>query len=535
MSEGQNRLKILYWSFFILTIIAVLYIRIRLLGIPLERDEGEYAYMGQLISQGIIPYKDAYSMKLPGSAFMYYLIMSVFGQTITGIHLGLMAINFGVLPALFLLIKRLFNERTALVASASYAALSVGVPVLGFVAHATQFVVFFAVWGIYFLYKATDEKKTWLLAMSGLCLGMAFLMKQHGIFFLLFGVVYLFAIRRGLKSFVIECLVLVVMAALPFALTLLIIYRGGIFDTFWFWCFTYSGKYVSTLTLKDGVSRFTTMALRTAEHFTVLWISGISGLALMFSGSGIDRERRLFTLLFFLFSFLSLLPGFYFREHYFVLIIPAISIMAAYCEHYLSGVLARKFPEGILDKLPLAILSAGLIFTFTVQGRMYFKMPPDEVSREIYGLNPFVESPKIAQYLKQHAKEGDTVAVIGSEPQILFYSGIRSATGYIYMYGLMEDQPYNLQMQKAMAAGIEKAKPAFAVLVQVPASWVPSKNSPQYIFNWASAYIGNNYDITGVVDLIYYDNVVYKFGTDALNYKPLSNTYIYILMRKGGG
>jgi hypothetical protein len=29
--------------------------RIRLLGIPLERDEGEYAYAGQLMLQGIAP------------------------------------------------------------------------------------------------------------------------------------------------------------------------------------------------------------------------------------------------------------------------------------------------------------------------------------------------------------------------------------------------------------------------------------------------------------------------------------------------
>ena len=38
--------------------------RLRLLGIPLERDEGEYAYGGQLILQGIPPYKFVYRPKL---------------------------------------------------------------------------------------------------------------------------------------------------------------------------------------------------------------------------------------------------------------------------------------------------------------------------------------------------------------------------------------------------------------------------------------------------------------------------------------
>lgn len=32
-------------------------IRLRLLDMPLERDEGEYAYAGQLLLQGIPPYQ----------------------------------------------------------------------------------------------------------------------------------------------------------------------------------------------------------------------------------------------------------------------------------------------------------------------------------------------------------------------------------------------------------------------------------------------------------------------------------------------
>jgi hypothetical protein len=41
-------------------------IRWRLREMPLERDEGEYAYAGQLLLQGIPPYQLAYNMKFPG-------------------------------------------------------------------------------------------------------------------------------------------------------------------------------------------------------------------------------------------------------------------------------------------------------------------------------------------------------------------------------------------------------------------------------------------------------------------------------------
>ena len=60
------------------------FIRVRLLEMPLERDEGEYAYAGQLLLQGIPPYELAYNMKLPGTYFAYAAGMAVFGQTIGG-------------------------------------------------------------------------------------------------------------------------------------------------------------------------------------------------------------------------------------------------------------------------------------------------------------------------------------------------------------------------------------------------------------------------------------------------------------------
>lgn len=70
-----------WWALATIVFTLVVAIRIRLLGIPLERDEGEYAYAGQLILQGIPPYKLAYNTKFPGTYAAYAVIMSIFGQT----------------------------------------------------------------------------------------------------------------------------------------------------------------------------------------------------------------------------------------------------------------------------------------------------------------------------------------------------------------------------------------------------------------------------------------------------------------------
>src|SRR5215468_3887965 len=97
-------------------------VRLRYLGLPLERDEGEYAYAGQLLLQGIPPYKLVYNMKFPGTYAAYALIMSIFGQTISGIHLGLLLVNAATVVLVFFLARRVVNETGGFVAAASYTA-----------------------------------------------------------------------------------------------------------------------------------------------------------------------------------------------------------------------------------------------------------------------------------------------------------------------------------------------------------------------------------------------------------------------------
>src|SRR5216117_4225850 len=89
----EQGIQLCWWILLAVVIAVVVLIRIHFLAIPLERDEGEYAYAGQLMLQGIPPYRLAYNMKFPGTYAAYALLMSIFGQTILGIHLGLLLIN----------------------------------------------------------------------------------------------------------------------------------------------------------------------------------------------------------------------------------------------------------------------------------------------------------------------------------------------------------------------------------------------------------------------------------------------------------
>ncbi|MBA2431198.1 MAG: hypothetical protein H0V56_03690, partial [Chthoniobacterales bacterium] len=141
MRPRGQALQIGWLALLALTLVVVLAIRVRLLEVPLERDEGEYAYAGQLLLQGVPPYQLAYNMKFPGTYAAYALLMAVFGQTTRGIHLGLLLVNAATIALLFLLARRLVRLPAACAAAATYAVLSVSPSVQGFAGHATHFVV----------------------------------------------------------------------------------------------------------------------------------------------------------------------------------------------------------------------------------------------------------------------------------------------------------------------------------------------------------------------------------------------------------
>src|SRR5215469_13273535 len=137
----EQGIQLCWWILLAVVVAVVVFIRIHFLTIPLERDEGEYAYAGQLMLQGIPPYRLAYNMKFPGVYAAYALIMWIFGQTSISIHLGLLIVNIANIVIVFLIARRLIGLIAGIAAAASYTILSASPSVLGLAAHATHFVM----------------------------------------------------------------------------------------------------------------------------------------------------------------------------------------------------------------------------------------------------------------------------------------------------------------------------------------------------------------------------------------------------------
>jgi Dolichyl-phosphate-mannose-protein mannosyltransferase len=514
------------------SILTFAFIRYRLRAVPLERDEGEYAYAGQLILHGIPPYKLSYSMKLPGTAAAYSVILAALGQTPSAVHIGLIFVNAATSLLIFFLASRLFGSVAGAVACASYVLLSANPTGLGLAGHASHFVVLPALAGVLMLLDALESGKTWQFFCSGLLLGLAFLMKQPGILFLLFGVVYLLQARlrspdrwRGLAS---SFGAFALGGALPLALTCLLLLKAEVFQKFWFWTFSYTSQYASRVPFDAGFALFKFIIPHVVGPVFLIWL--IAGIGLTtFLRCSRARTRGAFVGLFLLFSVLAVCPGLYFREHYFILMLPAVSLLAGLAVSCATDKLSAWKPSLALSAAPVLLFLAAFAYTIYGQREIFFQMTPLEVCRNIYGANPFPEALDVAQLVRGQTPKGSPLAIVGSEPEIFFYADRPSATGYIYTYELMEPQKYAAIMQNEMIAEIEKTRPELLIYVDVPLSWLPQEDANMYIFDWFRSYVAQNYRLLAVDKSSL--NPMSSAAKDSTS-PPLSTWNIYVYKRK---
>ena len=495
--------------FILLMLLVVLFsvwVRWRLLQVPLERDEGEFAYMAQHLLQGVPPYRDALTMKWPGTSGMYALSMLMFGQTTVAIHLGLLLVNLASSLLLWLLARRLFCFAGACAAVAAFSLLSVSQGVAGVFAHATHFVVLFVLAGICLLQRFDERDRSWLLFAAGLCFGLAILMKQHAALVALLACAYLWRqmAHRAVGDLPARLFALLMFAG-GVALPVVLLFSGmasvGLFETFWFWTVEYASNYAGRLTLAEGMKVF---AARLPLLLAVQWpwwlLAAFGALALMFKPQLCRNRLLLSTLL--LGSVLAVCPGFYFRNHYFVLPLPAVALLvgasaAAVSRWWIES--GRPFRTSILLSL-LPVLLAVLL-SLWLERSYLLQLSPDLVSRQLYDVNPFPESVEVARYLRENTSPGEKIAILGSEPQLYFYADRPAASRHLYMYGLMETHPHAEAMQREVISEIEAARPGFIVFVNVPTSWLVNPRSVQLLFAWADRYLATYYRLIGRVDI----------------------------------
>lgn len=495
------------WIVLAITVLLSLAVRIRLKDMPLERDEGEYAYAGQLLLQGVPPYKLAYNMKLPGTYIAYAAIMAVLGQTPSGIHLGVAAVNMASIVLVFFIGRRLLDSVAGAVAALCFALLSTSTALIGVAGHATHFVTLFALGGVLLLMRALEGNRAIILFLSGLMFGFALLMKQPGATFGLFALVYV--VWRNFNDGKFDWRSIFKQAGpigtgfvLPLLVTCLWLAAAGVFKAFLFWCIGYANEYVSALPWSQLHAN-----LHSIDDFTFLptspfWLLAGIGALMMWWDERL-QGRHFFIVSLIVASIAATAAGLYFRPHYFITLAPVLALLCGFAVSCALQQLLRERSVELLTALGTqAVFAVALLTAFVANGSAWFSDSPQDVSRDINGSTVFSESVNIADFIRENSSKDSRLAVIGSEPQLYFYSHRRSATGHIYMYGLMGAHPFARQMQEEMIREVEAARPEWIVNVDYRYSWLQEENSDERIFNWWRDYWKAHYELVRTVNIM---------------------------------
>ena len=542
------------WICLGLILLFVVAVRIRLLPVPLERDEGEFAYAGQLILEGIPPYQLAYNVKLPGIYAAYALVMAVFGQTPFGIHLGLLFVNLGAVVLLFFLARRLFDAYAAVIASATYALMSTSPRVLGFAAHATHFVILAALGGFVVLLRGLESRRALTLFWSGLLFGIAVLMKQHGVFLGVFAFGVLLynewsskittnsaglsagslqrpgadsekSLLRKLRRLAAFCFGAIV----PYALTCFLLWRAGVFKNFWRWTVLYASGHSLVYTFELLAYYFTLIG-----PDIVFWGFALIGFFFLYRARSVPAWTKGFVTGLFISSFIAVCLGFYFFWHYFVLMLPAVSLLVAVGCMQARLTLREARIGSSASFLPTAIFLAACGIVLAKNSWYYFEQSPRSICQVIYRDGAtFVAAPELSRYISKHSSPASRIAVFGSEPEIYFYAHRHAASGYIYMYDITSPAAHAGEMKQEMLREVEAARPEFVVDVHDRLSWsVGFSPEPQRIHEWLEQYLkSGNYRRVAVSEDVK-GQVVYRWDSDAAGYSPTSEFHMCLYQRK---
>jgi 4-amino-4-deoxy-L-arabinose transferase-like glycosyltransferase len=467
--------------------IALLAIALRapLFAQPLERDEGEYAYIAWRISEGETPYLDWFDQKPPGVFLAYRVALAWPGDPVVAFRAVGALFAAGSALALFALARVLLGTAAAVVAALVLVFLSADPMLQGASANTEIFMVpGIVVSALLTLRWLGAPTPSFAAAVAiGLALGAASAFKQVAVV----NVPFLIAVvawraPRGER----------VRRTARFAAGMA---AGGLAVwgaiLFWFWLrgglapaldaiLFHNLQYTADLTPAERIGALRYFVPPLVPSQGVAWVLALVGLVVL--------ARRRDRAALFLVGFAAAnaigvsASGFYF-PHYFQELLPAVALLAA------AAIAGGAF--GSPSRTRLAAGAAVALVPPLLVAIGIWRLPPDEISRRLYPGNNFEVMPALAAEVAAHTEPGDRVFVFGSEPEILFGARRVSASRYIFLFPVFNTFSDVAERQASVIAEVEAARPA--AIVWLPLQSFFGRGRPQRLTEWTGSYINESY------------------------------------------
>jgi hypothetical protein len=327
------------------------------------------------------------------------------------------------------------------------------------------------------------------LVWAGLLLGFAFTVKQPSVVFILFSIGVLMLGDGSFLQKTGRAFVLGLASLLPFGAIVAYFYAQGRFDDFWLWTFTMPTA--QTVSADDSLFYLKTLVPRMIGNHWLFWGLGLLSLGTL-PFSNFPKSSKYWAVGLLILSILSAAIGLGFMPHYFIPAIPWAALGIAASLFWL----VEKFASG--NKGLLATLAAFLIFVPVLMNFDYFFKPNyPQILEKCYPWNGFAEAKAVSMELKKRLKPGERIAILGSEPEINYYTGTEHCSPQLYMYPVIREHKLKQQFQQQFLRNLAECDAKYVVLTASEASWMPGFAETPFFKRDIFPKISERYDLIG--------------------------------------
>jgi hypothetical protein len=442
----------------------VVAIRAPLWDLPLERDEGEYAYIAWRMGHGEMPYRDAFDQKPPGVFLAYRLALALpVEDPVAAIRALAALFSAASSLALYAWLRGLLGP--AGVPAASWAALLLGFlsadPMIqGPIANSELFMLPGILAAAALLPRAWAQppRAAWLAGVAvGVLLGVATTMKQVAIVNVpLFVAVVAWRAARGERARRLArfTAAFTLGGLLVWGPLLLWLWWGGALaaglDAFLLHNLAYAGA----PTLADRVAALRVHAGPLLPTQAAAW--GLAGVGVVDLLRKRDRFPGLFLVAFAACAALGVSASGRYYPHYFQQLLPAVAAFAA---------MIAIAPRGSRGRAVRLALPAAALVPLAMTTFSFWRLDPATAMARIYPGNPFEAMPAIAREIAAQSAPDERVFVFGSEPELLFYARRASASRYIHLFPLFAGDAQVRARWDELAGELTATPPAVIALM----------------------------------------------------------------------
>lgn len=498
MSAVVSRIHKYRWRVLpcILLLLLTVAIRTPLLGIPFERDEGEYAYIGWRLEHGELPYLDWVDQKPPAIFWLYRLAFCLPLDPVVAAHLAGMLFCAASACALFFLALRFMKPFWALIAAVLFTLLATDPLLYGTEANTEMFMLLPLLLSVAAFFAAASAAKPRremsLAVLTGVFIGLAAAFKQVAaaqwpLFILMYP---LFA--HGRKPF---WQMLFFAACSGLGITAVWAAIAGYFALhhalgfFVYDVFTHNFEYVQGVSWPRRWGYLMTALKSQAHDEALVWLLSAVGLCSLLARGQI--REWLFLLAWMAASLAGVSASGYYFPHYFQQWLPALCLTAALGAEAFDHAAFLKTSRPWLRRA--ALLAALTVPVILILCPYLFSYRPAEAADKIYPNNHFAEKKILADRLAQITGPNDKVFIFGADPEILFYARRVSATRYIFLFPLYGPYPGAKIKQVATASEIVRNNPA--AMLYLPNGLFFAPGSEQFFTRWSQSYLRNNFRV----------------------------------------